>query len=56
MEALDKLGKGLLWPWLDFQQADTSLPFLTAGNELANKFVSHILETSYAPRWQTIQL
>ena len=51
MEALDKLGEGLLWPLLDFRQVDTSLPLLPAGNELANKFINQVLETSDAPRW-----
>jgi len=40
METLDKFGEGLLWPLLDFGQVDSSPPFVTTGNELANKFVS----------------
>jgi len=40
MEALDKFGKGFLWPLLDFGQVDTSPPILLTDDELANKFVS----------------
>jgi len=48
MEMLDKFGEGLLRPLLDFGQVDTSPPFLQTSDELANKFVSQVLETSDA--------
>jgi len=55
MEALDKFREGRLWPLLDFGQVDTSAPFLPTGDELANKFVSQVLETSDASWGQTIK-
>ena len=50
MEVLDKFDEGLLWPLLDFGWVNTSPPFLLTGDELANKFVSQVLETSDASR------
>jgi len=49
MEALDKFDEGLLWPLLNFGQVDTYPPFLPTGDELANKFISQVLETGALP-------
>ena len=46
MEALDEVDEGLLQPLLDLNKVDTSSPFLSTRDELADEFVGQILKTS----------
>ena len=45
MEALDKVGQGLLWPFLDLGEVNASTPLLVTGDELADEPISQVLET-----------